>query len=101
MENNQQGQAVYPIMGSRQLSEAEIALINKIKALGEQTKELLEEVRQFHLEELRLNSYKPTLTKDDIRLRSEGFHQRILAGDELQLGFMRLVRAVDRRTSFC
>lgn len=99
-----QNQPVYPIMGARELSQREIDLINRIKVHGEETKALLDAVRQLHLDEVEsaaVSEPDAARYKEQLRLQSEGFRNRSLANDDLQLGLMRLVRAVDRRHSFC
>lgn len=101
MNNDQTKQPVYPIMGARKLNQREIDLINKIKVLGEQTKALIAEVQQMHIDEVTQFSGDPADHPEYCRLQSEGFRNRSLANDDLQLGLMRLVRSVDRRHSFC
>lgn len=88
-------------MGSRKLNQREIELINKIKLLGEQTKAVLQEVHELHIAEVKAFNGSIIDHPEHMRLQSEGFRNRSLANDDLQLGLMRLVRAVDRRTTFC
>ena len=89
------------IKGYRELSQAEIDLMNKIKAHAETTRQLCEEVRQHVIaqrsmayssaadpgEQARLDSADPLLWQ------GAGTHG-------LQLGFMQLTRAVAQPTTF-
>src|SRR5262249_18025986 len=67
------------ITGYRELSEAEIALINKAKGIAEQVHALIEECH-----------------------KTEGLDQRWIATakTDLQKGFMALVRSIAKPTSF-
>ena len=68
------------ISGYRELSEDEIAMINKVKELGALNGELLDQLKQL-----------------------PGVDQRWLAiaRTDVQTGFMALVRAVAQPTTFC
>ena len=84
------------IKGYRDLSQEEINLMNKIKALAEQVGELVEEVTQHEcsLYESYDNYYEKYGNLDD------NFGWVESAKKDLQLGFMQLVRAVAKPQSF-
>ena len=79
------------ITGYRQLTEVEAALMNEIKALGEEARTLVHRVR-MHIEEAPTGEAHTTIT-DPIRWAS-------IATTDLQQGFMALTRAVAQPTTF-
>jgi hypothetical protein len=88
------------IKGYRDLSQEEIDLMNKIKALAEQVGELVKEVQNFEI-----NLYKES--KDfgvtyGFKYGSfeDNFTWTESAKKDLQLGFMQLTRAVAKPTTF-
>ena len=94
------------IKGYRDLSQAEIDLMNKIKAHAEQTEALVNEVGE-HLHQQRAKSIDPgTFDGDD----SEAERQRLdraepgrwlaMGRTDLQTAFMKIVRAVAQPTTF-
>ncbi len=86
------------IKGYRDLSQEEIDLMNKIKAMAEQVGELVEEVIQADCD-----TYGK-LGLDGYRDKYGDFYANITwaecAKKDLQLGFMQLVRAVAKPQSF-
>ena len=74
------------ITGYRDLTQQEIDLINKIKAVGNTLEKLIEEVEQTDLSEL-----------DEIAEPDMWTHQ---AKINLKIGLMALTRAVAKPTSF-
>ena len=84
------------IKGYRDLSQEEINLMNKIKALAEQVGELVEELEQ---------KTHSDYSGDDIREEGEECLVEAMkwvadGKKDLQLGFMQLVRAVAKPQSF-
>ncbi len=83
------------IKGYRDLSQEEINLMNKIKALAERVGELVEEV---------VSSNEWLLRKDvtilDKQVYDEALQWSESAKKDLQLGFMQLTRAVAKPTTF-
>lgn len=90
---------LYPIIGARTLTQAEIDLINKVKKHADATESLINEVRAFHLTEVAEFRRRPN--GDELaRLVEQGQHWRSRATDELQSGFMKLVRSLTRQFTF-
>lgn len=84
------------IKGYRDLSQEEIDLMNKIKALAEQVGELVEEVTQHECSLWENHdSYSEKYGNLD-----DNFGWVESAKKDLQLGFMQLVRAVAKPQSF-
>ena len=83
------------IKGYRDLSQEEINLMNKIKALAEQVGELVNELQLKTEEDYFRDDVEDTDTThiDAMKWVSEG-------KKDLQLGFMQLVRAVAKPQSF-
>lgn len=80
------------ISGYRELTECEIELMNKIKALEATTLAMILEVRKLIGEQTELAPNDPELTH---RLQqAEPARWAALAKTDLQIGFMELVRAV-------
>lgn len=95
------------ITGYRNLTQREKDLMNKIKAKGEEIRELIEEVHAFHMEEMAaaqraqvVSDLPDVVRKEANRLCSEGGHWRRRAADDIQDGLMKLNRAVARPTTF-
>ena len=92
------------IKGYRDLSQAEIDLMNRIKAHAEVTKELIQEVQTLRVgasnEILQKPSYE--VTEEGLTLQDLEESQRCLAlaKTNLQQGFMWFVRAVALPQSF-
>lgn len=91
------------IKGYRDLSAEEIALMNKIKAHGEATQALINEVND-HLSAqvpaaMNLAQGGATETQDRLDI-AEPRRWAAMARTDLQLGIMKLVRAVAQPTSF-
>jgi response regulator of citrate/malate metabolism len=80
------------ITGYRDLNQTEIDLMNKIKAKGEELKQLLEET-ETNLS----NMTDPMLNQDSMDDMQRSLE---LAKDNLQQGMMWFVRAVARPQSF-
>lgn len=80
------------ITGYRDLSQEEIEVMNAIKAHAETTRELVERVNQF-LQEQPEPEAPQTVTTDSFRWVS-------IARTELQQGYMALIRAVAKQTTF-
>jgi len=91
------------ISGYRDLNEAEIALMNKIKAMGPQLHELLEEVTDHILSQQR-RAVNPSLDANSSEMRrlEDATPERWthIAGTHLQQGLMALTRAVAQPTFF-
>lgn len=80
------------ITGYRELSQTEIDLMNKIKALGAETRALLDQTQE------QLSSMTdPALSQDGMDDMQRSLD---LARDNLQTGMMWFVRAVARPQSF-
>lgn len=88
------------ITGYRELSQEEIDLMNKIKSLGPQIEDLIEEVRLFTLNKAQAaRNALDTETQDRLRdATPERF--AALAKTEFQTGLMYLTRAVAQPTFF-
>ena len=82
------------IKGYRDLSQEEINLMNKIKALAEQVGELVGEVQQINDEEY-FSDYQEV--SDPACEANTWIYS---AKKDLQLGFMQLIRAVAKPQSF-
>lgn len=88
------------IKGYRDLGQQEIDLMNRIKAHGEETKELLKQVR--HLRDCQYQDYcesSPNLSLSGAQIE-ESMRCLRLAQDNLQTGQMWFVRAVALPDSF-
>jgi len=88
-----------PITGYRQLSEAEIDLMNKVKAHAEATHALIKEVHS--LNSLRFGGiadHPPTVA--DAEKTGESSRWCALAKSQLQQGYMALNRAIALPTTF-
>ena len=95
--------SVYPINGSRTLSQVEIDLINRIKKMGDEVYALINDVRELHMQDVARNRgaiETGEAIKELSRLVEQGQHWRMRAVDDLQSGLMKLVRAVARPTTF-
>lgn len=88
------------ITGYRELSQEEIDLMNKIKSLGPQIEDIIEEVRLFILNKSQAaRNTLDTETQDRLRdATPERFSA--LAKTEFQTGLMYLTRAVAQPTFF-
>lgn len=88
------------ITGYRELSQEEIDLMNKIKALGPQIEDIIEEVRLFILNKAQAaRNALDTETQDRLRdATPERF--AALAKTEFQTGLMYLTRSVAQPTFF-
>lgn len=86
-----------PIQGYRQLSEAEIALINRVKEHAEETRQLVHAVEQALLQQERTplpEGHAPnSVVTSPMRWLAEG-------RTDLQKGFMCVVRAISQPTTF-
>ncbi len=80
------------ITGYRQLTDAELALINEIKATGEQLRDLVHRVH-VHIDAQPADDAPPSTITDPHRWAS-------IATTNLQQGLMALTRAVGRSTTF-
>lgn len=78
------------ITGYRQLSEAEVALMNEGKALAEQCGAYIAKLRTFTQDNMILNNSGPVL---DQRWISIG-------ATDLQRGFMAVIRGIAQPTTF-
>ena len=90
------------IKGYRELSEHEIALMNKIKDHGEQLKELLDEITSLRHNQLQ-DSYEGVYDPDNImdsKTHKESMRCLNIAQENLQTGIMWLVRSVALPESF-
>lgn len=91
------------IKGYRDLSQFEIDLMNKIKAHGEATERLINEVRQ-HLSDQVINAENARNEEKSLeidRLDAAQPHRWLsMARTDLQTGLMKMVRAVAQPTSF-
>lgn len=91
------------IKGYRELSAVEIALMNKVKAHGQATEDLLNEV-QAHLSAqvpAALNAAKDGATEEQDRIDvAQPQRWLAMARSDLQVGTMKLVRAVAQPSSF-
>lgn len=81
------------ITGYRDLTAEEIALMNEVKAVGEQVRFLVERVAQLPAAPIPEGGGPPTTTTDPGRACN-------IARTELQTGFMWLVRSIAQPTSF-
>lgn len=88
------------ITGYRELSQEEIDLMNKIKALGPQIEDLIEEVRLFILNKSQAARNALDIETQD-RLR-DATPERFaaLSKTEFQTGLMYLTRAIAQPTFF-
>lgn len=93
------------ITGYRELTQAEIDLMNKIKAHAEATNDLIVEVRK-HLSDQNLAAVNATLgpsgtiTEQSRLQHAEPGRWASLAKTDLQTGLMALTRAVAQPTTF-
>lgn len=81
----------------RQLSEAEVALMNEVKAHAEQTRELVGRVQLYVEEQLR--QPLPEGHAPHSQVTHPG-RWAALAQTDLQTGYMKLVRAIAQPTTF-
>jgi DNA polymerase IIIc chi subunit len=79
------------IKGYRQLSDAEQALINRVKATAEEVAHLVTDVRDF--------VESNPLEHDDVT-RLNPARWAALADTDFQVGFMKLVRSIARPTNY-
>ena len=88
------------IKGYRDLSQEEIDLMNKIKALAEQVGELVKDVYNHEAELYIAGKYYGTTY--NLKHGSLDYHCNWIdsAKKDLQLGFMQLTRAVAKPTTF-
>lgn len=87
------------IKGYRELDEKELSLINEIKEHGEKTKQLLDDLYQYRLEQHKSGKHDPYDTIQAGR-SSESYRALTLAKEYLQTGQMWFVRAVAPPDSF-
>lgn len=83
------------IKGYRQLSEADVALMNEAKALGEQIGAFIEKLR-----ELPATHHNGTIIQDVLGRNSVSGRWISIGETHLQQGIMALVRAVAQPTTF-
>lgn len=81
------------ITGYRDLTQAEIDLMNKIKSVGTLLEELVDEV-DHHLLAETLSDYEA------VRARRSPFRWSAMASTDFQTGLMALTRAVARPASY-
>lgn len=79
------------IKGYRQLSDAEQALINRVKATAEEVAHLVTDVRDF---------VESNPLEHDGVTRLNPARWAALADTDFQVGFMKLVRAIARPTTY-
>ncbi len=79
------------ISGYRQLSEAEQAMINRVKAVAQEVAHLVTDVRDF--------VENNPLEQDDVT-RLNPARWAALADTDFQVGFMKLVRSIARPTTY-
>lgn len=79
------------IMGYRQLSEAEQALINRVKQVAQDVAHLVTDVRDF--------TESNPLELDDVT-RLNPARWAALADTDFQVGFMKLVRSIARPSTY-
>lgn len=86
---------------TRDLSAEEIALMNEIKAMAEQVRELYNKVDLFVLKQWDCAYGVDGDEQECERLSNADPHQWVmLAKNDLQTGFMKLTRAVAQPTTF-
>lgn len=85
------------IKGYRELSPAEIAVMNKVKAHAEETAALIKEVHQLNSVRFNLGLY---LLPAGAEMNGESNRWAALAKTQLQQGFMALVRSIALPTTF-
>lgn len=97
------------IFGYRELTQAEIDLMNEIKALGPQIEDVVEKIKAHNSEQRRLcfqsqdgkELAQATMVHEIDRLDAASPERfSALAEDKLQTGLMYLTRAVAQPTSF-
>ncbi len=79
------------IAGYRQLTEAEQAMINRVKAVAQEVAHLVTDVRDF--------VESNPLEQDDVT-RLNPARWAALADTDFQVGFMKLVRSIARPTTY-
>lgn len=84
------------IKGYRDLSQEEIDLMNKIKALAEQVGELVKELEQ----KTQADYFSDDAYEEDEECLVEAMQWVTSGKKDLQLGFMQLTRAVAKPTTF-
>lgn len=80
------------ITGYRQLSEAEVALMNEGKALAEQCGAYISKLRSYEPNEPVPEGFKPGSTLDQRWIS--------IGATDLQRGFMAVIRGIAQPTSF-
>jgi hypothetical protein len=86
------------IKGYRELSEADIALMNRIKEAGLMLEGLVNDVRQHISEQFAVAHLGP---EEIAHLnKTDPFHWTRAATDDLQVALMKLTRAVAQPTTF-
>lgn len=90
------------ITGYRELSQAEIDLMNKIKKKGEELGELIEDMRKQYAEENILldKSEYNDITSEAYDSLFEATRWMYIGKDHIQQGLMALTRSVARPNSF-
>jgi len=79
------------ITGYRELSQAEIDLMNRIKAKGEELKSLIDDVNASHADDA---------TQEALTKAAESYRWAAIAKTHMQEGLMALTRAVAKPQSF-
>lgn len=89
------------ISGYRELSQAEIDLMNKIKAVGEQLGEVVDDVFK-HLTEQRNKALNAANGQEEWQriTQADGTRWAAIGRTDLQQGLMALTRAVAQPTTF-
>ena len=88
-----------PITGYRNLSQAEVDLINKIKALGAQMAELHGEVLA-NIDAINVRRITEDSEAREQMMYAEPYRWLAIAKHDLQTGLMAMTRAVARPTSW-
>lgn len=84
--------------GYRELSEAEVALIEEVKQHAEKTRSLLSRIEHFCIDRHEADKVKPEYVPHSVI--TEPMRWSGIARTELQQGFMSLTRAIAAPTSF-
>lgn len=85
------------ITGYRDLTQAEIDLMNEIKAMGESVKALVQKVRDLRPDGGQINRLEP-LGGDNVPVNDPRWVA--IATTDLQTGFMALTRSLAKPTTF-
>ncbi len=88
------------ISGYRELSQAEVDLMNEVKALGPRIEEVLEKVRAHVLEQHRAASLAGNAEEASRLHHAAALDWTVRAKTDLQVGLMALTRAVAQPTFF-